>query len=136
MNNSRRWGLGAVALVGLIVIVVVARGAVPLSRLTPISRQPLNLVIVTLDTTRADRMGAYGAKEVETPAFDRIAREGGLFENAVSAAALTLPVHSSMFTGKFPPEHGVRDNGGFFLGPEQETLAELLKSRGYRTGGF
>lgn len=97
---------------------------------------PLNLVVVTLDTTRADRMGAYGNTKIETPAFDRLAREGVLFEQAVSVAPLTLPVHASMFTGKFPPEHGVRDNGGFFLGPEQLTLAEVLQSRGYRTGAF
>ena len=81
------------------------------------SRDRLNLVVITLDTTRADRMGAYGAKDVETPAFDRLAREGVLFEQAVSVAPLTLPAHASMFTGKFPPEHGIRDNGGFFLGP-------------------
>src|SRR4051795_2769796 len=101
-----------------------------------VPRDRLNLVIVTLDTTRADRIGAYGSHEVETPTIDRLASEGVLFEQAVSAAPLTLPAHSSMFTGKFPPEHGVRDNGGFFLGPEQVTLAEILKSRGYRTGGF
>ena len=100
------------------------------------TRGPLNLVIVTLDTTRADRMGAYGNRDIETPAFDRIAREGVIFEDAVAAAPLTLPVHSSMFTGKFPPEHGVRDNGGFFLGPDQTTLATVLKAHGYRTGGF
>ena len=81
-------------------------------------------------------MGAYGNKEIETPTFDALAREGTLFQQAVSVAPLTLPVHSSMFTGKFPPEHGVRDNGGFFLGPEQLTLAEVLKAKGYRTGGF
>ena len=80
------------------------------------SRDPLNVVVVTLDTTRADRIGAYGAKDVETPVFDRLASEGVLFEQAVSVAPLTLPAHSSIFTGKFPPEHGVRDNGGFFLG--------------------
>ena len=96
----------------------------------------LNLVLITLDTTRADRMGAYGNTNVETPAFDRLAREGVLFEQAVSVAPLTLPAHATMFTGKFPPEHGIRDNGGFFLGDEQETLAEILKGRGYRTGGF
>src|SRR5262245_12056985 len=101
-----------------------------------VQRRALNLVIVTLDTTRADRMGAYGNTAVETPAFDRLAREGVLFEQAVSVAPLTLPAHSSMFTGKFPPEHGVRDNGGFFLGPEQLTLAEVVKTRGYRTGAF
>jgi len=101
-----------------------------------VSRDRLNLVIVTLDTTRADRIGAYGSPSVETPAFDRLAQEGVLFEQAVSVAPLTLPAHSSLFTGKFPPEHGVRDNGGFFLGAEHLTLAEVLKSRGYRTGAF
>ena len=101
-----------------------------------VSRARLNLLLVTLDTTRADRMGAYGNREIETPTFDRLAREGVLFDQAVSVAPLTLPVHSSMMTGKFPPEHGVRDNGGFFLGPEQLTLAEILKSKGYRTGAF
>ncbi len=101
-----------------------------------VSRDRLNLVLVTLDTTRADRMGAYGNRDVETPAFDGLAREGVLFEQAVAVAPLTLPVHASIFTGKFPPEHGVRDNGGFFLGAEQFTLAEALKSHGYRTGGF
>ena len=100
------------------------------------SRDRLNLVVVTLDTIRADRIGAYGAKDVETPALDALAADGVLFEQAVSVAPLTLPAHSSIFTGKFPPEHGVRDNGGFFLGPEQVTLAELLKGRGYRTGAF
>ncbi|MDP9323467.1 MAG: sulfatase-like hydrolase/transferase, partial [Acidobacteriota bacterium] len=79
-----------------------------------VSRDRLNLIVVTLDTTRADRIGAYGAHDVETPAVDRLASEGVLFEQAVSVAPLTLPAHSSIFTGKFPPEHGVRDNGGFF----------------------
>jgi Sulfatase len=101
-----------------------------------VSRQALNVVVVTLDTTRSDRIGAYGAKDVETPVLDSIARDGVQFDQAVSVAPLTLPAHSSIFTGKFPPEHGVRDNGGFFLGPDQVTLAEVLKQRGYRTGGF
>jgi arylsulfatase A-like enzyme/Tfp pilus assembly protein PilF len=110
----------------------VALGDLP----TGVEREKLNLVVITLDTTRADRIGAYGYAGTETPAFDRLAKEGVLFEQAVSVAPLTLPAHASMFTGKFPPEHGIRDNGGFFLGPEQETLAEILKTRGYHTGGF
>jgi arylsulfatase A-like enzyme/tetratricopeptide (TPR) repeat protein len=101
-----------------------------------LSRDRLNLVIITLDTTRADRIGAYGARDVETPAVDALAREGVLFEQAVAVAPLTLPVHSTLFTGRFPPEHGVRDNGGFFLAADQVTLAEVLKARGYRTAGF
>jgi arylsulfatase A-like enzyme/Tfp pilus assembly protein PilF len=96
----------------------------------------LNLLLVTLDTTRADRIHAYGFDGIETPNFDRLAREGVLFEQAVSPAPLTLPAHSSIFTGLFPPAHGVRDNGGFFLDDKQTTLAERLQARGLTTGGF
>ena len=62
--------------------------------------------------------------------------EGATFEHASTAAPLTLPAHSSLFTGRFPPEHGVRDNGGYFLNDSETTLAEVLKARGYATGGF
>lgn len=96
----------------------------------------LNVLFITLDTTRADRIGAYGYAGIQTPNLDRLAREGVLFEQAASAAPLTLPAHSSLFTGKFPPEHGVRDNGGFFLDPRETTLAEILKGRGFQTGAF
>src|SRR5437868_857927 len=65
----------------------------------------LNLLVITLDTTRADRLGAYGWPDSVTPAIDSLARQGILFERAVSAAPLTLPSHSSMFTGKYPPRH-------------------------------
>src|SRR5713101_3265109 len=100
------------------------------------SRSSLNVVLITLDTTRADRIGAYGFTGIETPNLDRLAREGVLFENATSAAPLTLPAHTSLFTGKLPPQHNVRDNGGFFLDPRQTTFASVLKDHGYRTGGF
>jgi choline-sulfatase len=96
----------------------------------------LNLLLVTLDTTRADRIHAYGFDGIETPNLDRLAREGVLFENAVAPAPLTLPAHSSIFTGAFPPAHGVRDNGGFFLDDKETTLAERLQARGFATGGF
>jgi len=96
----------------------------------------VNLLLITLDTTRADRIGAYGFPDVETPYLDRIAREGVLFEQAISAAPLTLPAHSTIFTSRFPPTHGVRDNGGFYLDESQVTLAEILKENGFRTGGF
>ncbi len=94
----------------------------------------LNLLVITLDTARADRIGAYGAAGVQTPAIDRLAREGVLFEQTTAPAPLTLPAHCSIFTGRLPAEHGVRDNGGFFLGPEQTTLARLLRARGFSTG--
>jgi arylsulfatase A-like enzyme/Tfp pilus assembly protein PilF len=116
---------------------VTSPGGQALGRL-PASVRPsdLNLLLVTLDTTRADRIHAYGFDGIETPNLDRLAREGVLFEQAVAPAPLTLPAHSSMFTGKFPPAHGVRDNGGFFLDDRQTTLAERLQSRGFTTGGF
>jgi len=94
----------------------------------------LNLLVITLDTTRADRIGAYGYRNVETPAIDRLAAEGVLFEQTMSTAPLTLPAHCSIFTSRFPPEHGVRDNGGFFLSPKQSTLASVLKKKGFSTG--
>jgi arylsulfatase A-like enzyme/Tfp pilus assembly protein PilF len=98
------------------------------------SIKDLNLLVVTLDTTRADRIGAYGFRDIETPTLDRLANEGVLFEQAMASAPLTLPAHASLFTSLFPPEHGVRDNGGFFLAPSQVTLATMLKTRGFATG--
>ncbi len=96
----------------------------------------LNLVVVTLDTTRADRLGAYGYQNAGTPNLDALARDGVLFDHASTAAPITLPAHSSIFTGRFPPQHGVRDNGGYYLSDKEQTLAETLKARGYATGGF
>jgi choline-sulfatase len=96
----------------------------------------LNLLIVSLDTTRADRIHAYGFQDIETPTLDRLASEGVLFRQAATAAPLTLPAHTTIFTSKVPPEHGVRDNGGFFVDPSETTLAEALRDRGFRTGAF
>jgi hypothetical protein len=110
-----------------------ARGR--LARLTP-APNSLNVVVVTLDTTRADRLGCYGFKAAETPNIDALAREGVLFEAATSTVPLTFPAHSSIFTGLLPPHHGVRDNGGFFLEDKETTLAERLKAAGYATGAF
>jgi arylsulfatase A-like enzyme/Tfp pilus assembly protein PilF len=101
-----------------------------------VDRAALNLVVVTLDTTRSDRLGAYGRQNAGTPNFDALAQDGVLFDHASTAAPITLPAHSSIFTGRFPPQHGVRDNGGYFLSDKEQTLAETLKARGYATGGF
>ena len=96
----------------------------------------LNLVVVTLDTTRADRIGCYGAKDVATPHLDALAARGVRFEAAVSPMPLTLPAHATLFTSLLPGAHGVRDNGGYKLSPDIVTLAEALKERGFATGGF
>jgi arylsulfatase A-like enzyme len=96
----------------------------------------LNLVVVTLDTLRADLLGCYGFAATPTPHIDALARDGVVFEQATATVPLTLPSHSSIFTGLVPPHHGVRDNGGFFLEDSKTTLAELLKQAGYATGAF
>jgi choline-sulfatase len=95
-----------------------------------------NVVLITLDTTRADHLGCYGYAEATTPNLDALARDGVLFAQASSVAPLTLPAHSSIMTGMYPTHHGVRINGNTALGQEQRTLAEALAERGYDTGAF
>ncbi|MCH9650251.1 MAG: sulfatase-like hydrolase/transferase [Deltaproteobacteria bacterium] len=97
------------------------------------SAQPWNVLVVTLDTTRADFLGCYGKESARTPNLDRLAAEGALFTQAFSAAPVTLPSHSTLFTGTYPLLHGVRDNGLFKLPLERTTLAEVLSARGYAT---
>jgi arylsulfatase A-like enzyme/Tfp pilus assembly protein PilF len=100
------------------------------------SPSELNLVFVTLDTMRADHLGCYGFRSVDTSNIDGLASEGVLFEHATAPVPLTFPSHSTIFTGLLPPHHGVRDNGGFFLEDDKTTLAERLKGAGYTTGAF
>ncbi|MDA2937630.1 sulfatase-like hydrolase/transferase [Acidobacteria bacterium AH-259-A15] len=95
-----------------------------------------NLLLVTIDTLRADRLGCYGYARAGTPVLDQLAREGIRFERAFSPVPLTLPSHASILTGTYPSYHGVRDNSGYVLPPEQSTLAETLKQAGYATAAF
>jgi arylsulfatase A-like enzyme/tetratricopeptide (TPR) repeat protein len=98
--------------------------------------RPLNVVIVTIDTLRADRLGCYGYSQGNTPHLDHLAAQGVLFENATASAPATTPSHASMFTGTYPPVHGVRNAGGFALSPSKETLAEMLQAKGWQTAAF
>lgn len=120
----------------VLALALIAAAGFSLWRRSAVAPADLNLLVITLDTTRADRIGAYGYTNGETPTLDRLAREGVLFEQANTSAPITLPAHSTIFTGRFPPSHGVRDNGGFYLDPAQVTLAELLQARQVRTGAF
>ena len=95
-----------------------------------------NVLIVTLDTTRADRIGAYGYAKAATPHLDALAARGTTFERAFASAPMTLPSHVTLLTGLDPNQHRVHDNGGFVAPPALETLAELLHARSYRTGAF
>lgn len=104
--------------------------------LLPGSAADFNVALVTLDTTRADRLGCYGYERAETPVLDRLAKEGVRFADAVSPAPLTLTAHASILTGLDPHHHRVRHNGQYRLDPSQATLAEVLRNRGYDTAAF
>ncbi len=95
-----------------------------------------SVVLVTLDTTRADRIGAFGGAAVPTPILDRLAREGTIATDAVSQVPLTLPSHATILTGRYPASHGVRHNGTYRLRDDEETLAERLSESGFETAAF
>ena len=95
-----------------------------------------NVVLITIDTLRADHVGCYGHRQALTPTLDDLARQGVLFHTAVAQVPLTLPSHCSIMTGTYPTFHGVRDNLGYALGDDPPTLAAILKQNGYRTAAF
>jgi arylsulfatase A-like enzyme/Flp pilus assembly protein TadD len=94
------------------------------------------VVVISIDTLRADRLPVYGYAKGRTPALDAFAKDAVVFERAYAHAPQTLPSHASMFTGQLPFEHAVRDNLGFTLKPDTTTLATLFRSAGYATAGF
>lgn len=100
------------------------------------SEQAPHVLVVTLDTTRADALGVYGGDPAVTPRLDQLAQRSTVFTQARTVAPITLPSHSSMFTGLYPPRHGVRDNGPTPLPSSALTLAEGAKQAGYQTAAF
>jgi arylsulfatase A-like enzyme/Tfp pilus assembly protein PilF len=121
-RDVRKLVMGVVALC----VAVAGRAAAP--------RDPRpSLLLVTLDTTRADHLGCYGDLAAATPRLDRLASSGAILRHATSVAPLTLPSHASILTSLYPPSHGVRDNADFRLPERDATLAAHLKAVGYRT---
>ena len=92
-----------------------------------------NLLIITLDTTRADRVGVYGYPKAETPNIDSLAQNGVVLKNCYASVPLTLPSHVTLFTGREPIAHQVRNNGTYILKQEETTLAEMMQGRAYHT---
>lgn len=130
MGFARRSGklwFAAVAVLAVAGVVWAIRSQLP--------RPPLNVVLITLDTTRADHIGCYGYKPARTTAIDDLAANGTLFENAYVASPSTLPSHAAILTGLYPLENGLHNNGQGRLA-DVPTLAGLLKERGYATGAF
>src|SRR5947207_6845800 len=99
-------------------------GSAPTADLRPIPGQ--NVLLVTIDTLRADALGSYGGPAA-TPALDRLARDGVRFDFAHAHAVLTLPSHASILTGQYPFRHGIRDNSGYRLAADMPTIATRLQ---------
>src|SRR6266542_4214930 len=94
------------------------------------------IIVISIDTLRADHLPAYGYTKVRTPAIDALAADGVVFERAYSHAPQTLPAHASLLSGRLPFETGVRDNIGFTVKPTERLLPALLRDRGYATAGI
>lgn len=126
-TGSRRvWWVGGIAALAVTAVAVNWWNTPP---------QP-NVLLITLDTTRADRLGCYGHSQALTPTLDALAKAGVRFDQAFATAPLTLPSHATMMTGLYPPEHGLRTNGKGRLHQDVPTLSRALQRAGYRTGAF
>jgi arylsulfatase A-like enzyme/Tfp pilus assembly protein PilF len=92
------------------------------------------IIVISVDSLRADRLPVYGYRNIKTPAIDALSLDGVVFDRAYSHAPLTLPAHASMLSGRLPFETGVRGTSGFVVNPSERMLAEVLEDRGYATG--
>jgi arylsulfatase A-like enzyme/Tfp pilus assembly protein PilF len=111
--------------------------ALACGRTAPAPRTPArNVLLITIDTLRADAVGVYGNRTVATPWIDRLATAGVRFAQAHASTVVTLPSHANILSGVYPFRHGVRENAGFRFPATVETIATLLHARGYRTGAF
>src|ERR1041385_541990 len=127
-------GMRAISLVAVIWITIsLAHGQANQAARHAVPRP--NVFLITIDTLRADHVGCYGNKQVQTPTLDAIAAEGVRFTQAFSVSPITNSSHASILTGDYPSTHGVRDFG-LPLGAKYPTLAEMLKQQGYHTSAF
>ncbi len=128
------------AIIGVVALVEAAIwGGILWRRTAPTTQPaspPVNVLLVTIDTLRADALGASGNPKASTPWMDRIAALGLRFDRAHAHNVVTLPSHANILSGRYPFVHGVRDNAGFRFPDTVDTLATVLKGRGYRTGAF
>jgi arylsulfatase A-like enzyme/Flp pilus assembly protein TadD len=132
----RRRTVAALALVGALGSLLCASACRRAATTATAPKAARHLVLVTIDTLRADRLGCYGSRDVATPNLDRLAREGAMATEATVHVPLTRPSHASLLTGLLPAEHGLRDNVTPPLASTVPTLAETLREAGFRTGAF
>jgi len=130
---SRTPSLGLAALAGLLVFLGACRHAPEQGRLEP---RDANVLLITLDTTRADHLSCYHPGKAKTPHLDALAARGVRFAHATAQVPLTLPSHACIMTGAYPPVHGLRDMGGFVLNPSHPTIASLAHAAGFASAAF
>jgi arylsulfatase A-like enzyme/Flp pilus assembly protein TadD len=133
-NKKKYILLASILLASAAVFLIIFFVAIPSEKI--IKDSGLNVLLVTLDTTRADRLGCYGYPGAKTPNLDFLAQNGVQFLNAYCQVPLTCPSHCSILTGTYPMYHQVRNNGSYYLAPELQTLAEVLKENGLETSAF
>lgn len=132
--RRRSWPLLALALLGTLAALGFLWRTL---KTAPVRRDSeSSVLLISIDTLRADALGAYGHPTVTSPWIDRLAREGVRFETAHAHNVVTFPSHANLLSGLYPLRHGVRDNSGFRFPSGQETLASRLKARGYATAAF
>src|SRR5688572_18616623 len=132
MRSRRRgvfYALGALLLAGL--GAAVFGGVLRHQKQHAADSRPVHVLLISVDTLRADALGAYGNAKAQTPWMDRLAAGGARFETAHAHNVVTLPSHANLLSGRYPLAHGVRDNSGFRFPTGTPTLATLLKERGY-----
>src|SRR5260370_9390776 len=128
-------GPSRVAAVPLVLGVVFLALTRALAASPPAARKPaVNVILITIDTVRADHLGCYGAKDIRTPTLDGLARDGTVFERAISQVPLTWPSHAVILTGLYPFQNGVQDFTGQPLEPRFRSVAQSFKQQGYATG--
>lgn len=123
------------ALWASLVLAAVGLGPACASKASP-GAAGLNVLVITLDTTRSDAIGLYGNTHAVSPRIDELGRTGLVFENCYTPVPLTLPAHCSLFTGRYPVAHQVRNNGTYVLPATERTMARVFKDRGYETAAF
>ncbi len=135
-TSRRLLALAALLVAAVFAVALVRPAPKPVAATAAAPAGSPSVVLLTLDTTRADALGSYGAKGVRTPSLDALAARGTRWTGAISPVPLTLPAHVSLLTGLVPPEHGIHDNGTAVLPKDVPTLPAAFAARGYSTAAF
>src|SRR5262245_4924533 len=135
MKANRRRARILRSAVRCVLLASAAAAALASCRARPVQYEAgLNVLLITIDTLRADAVGSYGNTQVQTPWLDRLSAGGVRFSRALAHNVVTLPSHANILSGRYPFAHGVRENSGFRFPPDMATLATVLKEKGYKTG--